>query len=80
MMLRWLLAVLVIANILAFVMMRGLFGPSPAAGPREPNHLNRQVRPEQLRVQPMSSADAADLAVVGGPAPVAPIAASALTQ
>jgi hypothetical protein len=80
MMLRWLLALLLLANVLAFVTMRGLFGPSPAAGPREPNHLNRQVRPDQLRVQPMAAADATDLAVVGGPAPIAPIAASALRQ
>ncbi len=80
MMLRWLLALLLLANILAFVTMRGLFGPSPAAGPREPNHLNRQVRPDQLRVQPMAAADATELAVVGGPAPIAPIAASALRQ
>jgi hypothetical protein len=79
-MLRWLIALLFLANMLAFVTMRGLFGPSPAAGAREPNHLSRQVHPEWLRVQPMSSADAADLAVVGGPAPAAPIAASALAQ
>jgi hypothetical protein len=79
-MLRWLIALLLLANILAFVTMRGLFGPSPAAGPREPNHLGRQVRPDQLRVYPMSAADATDLAVVGGPTPITPVATSALNQ
>ncbi|APR34422.1 hypothetical protein [Paraburkholderia sp. SOS3] len=79
-MLRWLIALLVIANLLAFAAVRGLFGPTPAAGAREPFHLNRQIHPEGLRVQPMSATDAADQAVVGGPAPVAPIAASALAQ
>jgi hypothetical protein len=79
-MLRWLIALLVIANLLSFAAVRGLFGPVPAAGAREPFHLNRQIHPEWLRVQPMSAADASDQAVVGGPAPVAPISASALTQ
>ncbi|HEY3599369.1 MAG TPA: hypothetical protein VGL08_17880 [Paraburkholderia sp.] len=79
-MLRWLITLLVIANLLAFVAVRGMFGPAPAAGTREPNHLNRQIHPEWLEVRPMSAADAADQAVVGGPAPVAPIAASALSQ
>jgi hypothetical protein len=79
-MLRWLITLLVIANLVAFAAMRGMFGPVPAAGVREPFHLNRQIHPEWLRVQPMSAADAADQAVVGGPAPVAPIAASALAQ
>lgn len=79
-MLRWIIALLFLANILAFVTTRGLFGPSPAAGPREPNHLGRQVRPDQLRVYPMSAADAADLAVVGGPAPIARVTASELPQ
>jgi hypothetical protein len=79
-MLRWLIALLVIANLLAFATARGLFGPAPAAGAREPSHMGRQIHPDVLRVQPMSAADAADQAVVGGPAPVAPIAASALAQ
>jgi hypothetical protein len=79
-MLRWLIAILFLANMLAFVAMRGLFGPLPSSGPREPTHLNRQIRPEWLKVRAMTAADAADQAVVGGPAPAAPIAASALTQ
>ncbi|AOR68570.1 hypothetical protein BBJ41_14120 [Burkholderia stabilis] len=79
-MLRWLIAVLFLANMLAFVVARGVFGPLPAAGPREPGVLSRQVRPDALRVTPL--AQAADQPVVGGPiAPpavtAAPLAASA---
>ncbi|WP_063902180.1 hypothetical protein [Burkholderia stagnalis] len=79
-MLRWLIAVLFLANMLALVVMRGVFGPLPAAGPREPEMLLRQVRPDALRVTPL--AQASDQAVVGGPiAPPAvaaePLAASA---
>ncbi len=79
-MLRWLIAILFLANMLAFVALRGVFGPLPSAGPREPNHVNRQIHPEWLKVRPMSAADAADQAVVGAPAPAAPVAASALAQ
>ena len=79
-MLRWLIAILFLANMLAFVAMRGVFGPTPTAGGREPNHLNRQFHAEWLKVHPLSPAEAADQAVVGGPAPTAPIAASALPQ
>ncbi|RDK04146.1 hypothetical protein [Paraburkholderia lacunae] len=79
-MLRWLIAILFLANMLAFVAMRGVFGPTPTAGGREPNHLNRQIHPDWLKIQPLTAAAAADQAVVGGPAPTAPIAASALPQ
>jgi hypothetical protein len=79
-MLRWLIAILFLANMLAFVTVRGVFGPTPIAGAREPNHLNRQIHPETLKVQPVSAAEAADLAVVGGPAPAPAISASELTQ
>ncbi|MGF6726996.1 hypothetical protein P3T43_006388 [Paraburkholderia sp. GAS41] len=79
-MLRWLIAILLLANLLAFATLRGMFGPLPYAGAREPGHLNRQIHPETLRVQPVSAAAPADLAVVGAPAPAAPIAASELSQ
>ena len=79
-MLRWLIAILFLANLLAFATLRGVFGPLPYAGAREPGHLNRQIHPETLRVQPVSAAEATDLAVVGGPAPAPAIAASALSQ
>ena len=35
-MLRWLIAVLFLANMLAFVVARGVFGPLPAAGRANP--------------------------------------------
>lgn len=79
-MLRWLIAILFLANMLAFVAVRGVLGPTPTAGAREPNHLNRQLHADWLKVQPVTAAEAADQAVVGGPAPMAPIAASALSQ
>ncbi|WP_322082687.1 hypothetical protein [Burkholderia sp. BCC1972] len=79
-MLRWLIAVLFLANMLAFVVARGVFGPLPSAGPREPGVLLRQVRPDALHVTPL--AQATDQPVIGGPiAPpavmTAPLAASA---
>lgn len=52
-MLRWLIAVLFLANMLAFALIRGVFGPLPAAGPREPEILSRQVQPDALRVTPL---------------------------
>ncbi|WP_122153240.1 hypothetical protein [Paraburkholderia sp.] len=79
-MLRWLIAILFLANLVAFATVRGAFGPIPLAGARESNHLNRQLHPELLKVQPVSAAEAADLAVVGGPAPAPAIAASELGQ
>ncbi|TKC89527.1 hypothetical protein FAZ69_11405 [Trinickia terrae] len=79
-MLRWLVAILFLANLLAFALASGLFGVLPASGEREPSHLNRQLHPDWLTVKPISAADAADQPVVGGPAPVAPVQASTLTQ
>lgn len=64
-MLRWLISILFLANMLAFVVVRGVFGPLPAAGPREPGHALLQVRPDALRVTPVSQA--ADQPIVGGP-------------
>ncbi|AXK66706.1 hypothetical protein LGM65_06520 [Burkholderia anthina] len=71
-MLRWLIAVLFLANLLAFVLVRGVFWPLPAAGPREPGVLSRQVQPDALRATPL--AQASDQPVIGGP-----IAAPAVT-
>ncbi|AHI64270.1 hypothetical protein NX868_06695 [Burkholderia thailandensis] len=64
-MLRWLISILFLANMLAFVVVRGVFGPLPAAGSREPGHALLQVRPDALRVTPVSQA--ADQPIVGGP-------------
>lgn len=79
-MLRWLIAILFLANLLALITLRGMFGPMPYAGAREPSHLNRQIHPEILNVQAVSAAEAADQAVVGAPTPTPAIAASELGQ
>ncbi|RFU47172.1 hypothetical protein [Paraburkholderia sp. DHOC27] len=79
-MLRWLIALLVLANLLAFITLTGMFGPLPYAGVREPSHLTRQIQPDSLKVQALSAAEAADQPVVGAPAPSPAIAASALPQ
>jgi hypothetical protein len=79
-MLRWLCAILFLANLLAFALASGLLGGLPASGELEPSHLNRQIHPEQLITKPVSTADATDQAVVGGPATVTPVQASSLTQ
>ncbi len=64
-MLRWLIALLLVANLIALAAIQGLFGPPPAAGPREASHLTRQVRPQALRVT--ATAQAAEPVVIGGP-------------
>ncbi|CAH2778628.1 MAG: hypothetical protein CBCREVIR_0461 [Candidatus Burkholderia crenata] len=79
-MLRWLLALLFLANLLMFVVVQGVFGPLPSAGEREPQHLDRQVHPELVRVRPISPEESADQAVVGGPAPSAAVQAAPLAQ
>ncbi|CAH2811646.1 MAG: hypothetical protein CBARDMAM_6627 [uncultured Caballeronia sp.] len=79
-MLRWLLALLFLANLLMFVVVQGVFGPLPSVGGREPQHLDRQVHPELVRVRPISPEEAADQAVVGGPAPLAAVQAAPLAQ
>ncbi|RKU00994.1 hypothetical protein C7H84_23800 [Burkholderia sp. Nafp2/4-1b] len=75
-MLRWLIAVLFLANLLAFVAVRGVFGPLPAAGPREPGMLSRQVQPDALHAMPL--AHAADQPVLGGPIAAPAVAAEPL--
>lgn len=79
-MLRWLIAVLVLANLLMFTVARGVFGPLPSAGGREPHHLLQQVRPETLSTRPLRPEDSADQPVVGGPAPAAPVRSAPLSQ
>ncbi|MBN3792905.1 hypothetical protein [Burkholderia sp. Ac-20353] len=76
-MLRWLIAVLFLANMLALVVTREVLGPQPAAGPREPGILSRQVRPDALRVTPL--AQASDQAVSGGPIAAPAVAAEPLS-
>jgi hypothetical protein len=77
-MLRWLVAILIIANLLMFAVARGAFGPLPSAGGREPHHLLQQVRPESLAARPLGADEAGDQAVVGGPAPAAPVQSTPL--
>ena len=77
-MLRWLIAILVLANLIAFALASGLFGPLPAAGPRETHHIEREVHPEWLKARPISEAEAAEQAIVGQPDPTPPIAAAPL--
>lgn len=79
-MLRWLIAILVLANVLAFALASGMLGPLPSSGPREPNHLNRQIHPEWLKVRPLSAAEANDQAIVGKAAPTPAVATAPLTQ
>lgn len=79
-MLRWLIAILVVADLVAFALASGMLGPLPASGPREPNHLNRQIHPEWLQVRPLSAAEANDQAIVGKAAPTPAVATTPLTQ
>lgn len=79
-MLRWLIVILFLANALAFGLASGMLGPLPSSGPREPNHLNRQVHPEWLQVHPITAADAGEQAIVGTPAPQPMVDATPLTR
>ncbi|HEX7681987.1 MAG TPA: hypothetical protein VF446_00320 [Trinickia sp.] len=74
-MLRWLIAILFLANLIAFALASGMLGPLPASGPREPHHLERQVHPEWLKARPISEAESSEQPVIGRPDPVPKIAA-----
>ena len=79
-MLRWLIAILILANLLAFAAIGGVFGPTPASGSRETQHLNRQIHPERLQVRPIRPSESADVATVGGPVAQPAVQASSLSQ
>jgi hypothetical protein len=79
-MLRWLIALLFLANLLMLAVGGGVFGPLPSAGVREPQHLEQQLRPELVRARAIRPDEAADQAVVGGPAPAAAVQAAPLGQ
>ncbi|KND54706.1 hypothetical protein BPUN_4038 [Candidatus Paraburkholderia kirkii] len=81
-MLRWLIALLIFANLLMFAVTRGAFGPLPAAGAREPHHLFllQQVHPEALTTRALHPEEAFDQPRVGGPAPAANVQTSPLGQ
>ncbi|WP_244129358.1 hypothetical protein [Burkholderia gladioli] len=70
-MLRWLIAILLVANLVALAAIQGLFGPPPAAGAREPWHLTQQVRPQALHTTAVTQA--AEQPVVGGPISSPPV-------
>lgn len=77
-MLRWLIAILFLANLVAFGLASGMLGPPPASGPLEPHHLERQVHPEWLKTRPMTEAESAEQPVIGQPDPTPKIAAAPL--
>jgi len=81
-MLRWLIGILVFANLLTALFISGIFGthPLPAASILDPTPLINQVQPDALKVHPLSLAQTADQAqaVVGPSAPAPAIAASEL--
>ncbi|SAK41331.1 hypothetical protein AWB75_00326 [Caballeronia catudaia] len=79
-MLRWLIALLILANLLMFIVMRGMFGPLPAAGAREPHHLLQQVHPEALATRPLGPDEAFEQPRVGGPAPAANVQSTPIGQ
>jgi hypothetical protein len=79
-MLRWLIPILVLANLLMFAVSTGVFGPLPSAGNREPQHLSQQLHPDWLSTRPARPDEAVDQAVVGGPAPQPAVQAAPLTQ
>ncbi len=77
-MLRWLIAILFLANLVAFALAGGVLGPLPAAGAREPHHLEQQVHPEWIKARPISEAETAEQAIVGQPDPTPSIKAAPL--
>lgn len=79
-MLRWLITLLILANLLMFAVMHGMFGPLPAAGAREPHHLLQQVHPEALTTRAIHPEEAFDQPRIGGPAPAANVQTAPLGQ
>jgi len=66
-MLRWLLAILILANLAALAAVLGVFGPTPAAGSRTSQPLSQQIHPERLTVRAILPSESIDVPVVGGP-------------
>jgi hypothetical protein len=79
-MLRWLIAILILANLLAFGAIRGVFGPTPASGARDSRPLTRQIHPERLSVRPILPSESIDVPVVGGPVALPAVQTTTLTQ
>ncbi|WP_233861985.1 hypothetical protein [Paraburkholderia adhaesiva] len=66
-MLRWVIPLLILANGAAAAANLGVFGPTPASGPRDSAPLARQIHPERLSVRPIVASESVDVPVVGGP-------------
>jgi len=66
-MLRWLIVLLLVANLAALAAIYGVFGPPPAAGLHESGHLSRQIHPERLAVRPIPASDSVEVPLIGGP-------------
>jgi len=79
-MLRWLIVLLVIANLAALAAIYGVFGAPPAAGRHETGHLSRQIHPERLLVRAIPPSASADIPTVGGPVASPGVKTQPLTQ
>ncbi|CCD37660.1 hypothetical protein BKIR_c2_4635 [Candidatus Paraburkholderia kirkii UZHbot1] len=79
-MLRWLITLLILANLAMFGVVRGMFGFLPAARGGEPHHLLQQVHPEALTTRAIHPEEAFDQPRVGRPVPAANVHASPLGQ
>ncbi|HTI17074.1 MAG TPA: hypothetical protein VL598_05375 [Trinickia sp.] len=79
-MLRWLIVILVLANLAALGLASGTLGSLPASGLREPDHLNHQIHPEWLKTRPITAAEASDQPVVGKAAPEPAVTTSPLAN
>jgi hypothetical protein len=79
-MLRWLIVLLVIANLIAVAAISGVFGPPPTAGRHETQHLSRQIHPESLIVRPIPPSASVDVPTIGGPVAQPDVQAQPLTQ
>ncbi|HEY1610403.1 MAG TPA: hypothetical protein VGG24_14140 [Paraburkholderia sp.] len=79
-MLRWLIALLLVANLAAFAALCGVFGPPPGAGRRESGHLTRQIHPESLAVRPIPASESVEVPTVGGPVAQPDVQSQPLSQ
>lgn len=79
-MLRWLIVLLLVANLAALAAIYGVFGPPPGAGPRETGHLDRQIHPEGLLVRPIPPSASVDVPLIGGPEAPSDVRSKPLSQ
>jgi hypothetical protein len=79
-MLRWLIAFLFLANLAALAALYGVFGPPPAAGRHETQHLGRQIHPDRLIVRPIPPSASVEVPLIGGPVAAPGVQAQPLSQ